>query len=57
MSITLTPVESSQIYAIGHNGESILAIQFKDKEGNPGSVYHYSSFSPEHFIAFQSSDM
>jgi hypothetical protein len=50
--IKLTKVESSQIYAIGHDGASTLAIQFKNKDGSPGSIYHYKNFSHSHFIAF-----
>ena len=39
MSITMQPVESTQIMAIGHDEESkTLAIQFKG-----GSVYHYQN--------------
>lgn len=40
--IELTPVESSQIAAIGHNpATNTLAIQFKGKGDKPGSIYHY----------------
>lgn len=53
--INLTPVESSQIHAIGHDPESnTLAIQFKSK-GGPGAVYHYANFPTEKFAAFSGS--
>lgn len=39
----LTPVESSQIHAIGHDpATNTLAVQFKGKNG-PGSVYTYAN--------------
>lgn len=47
--IPLIPVESSQLEAVGHDGESnTLAIQFKSKTG-PGSTYHYSNVPPKVF--------
>lgn len=50
--ITMQPVESSQIAAIGHHAESnTLAIEFTAKNG-PGSVYHYQNFTAEQFAAF-----
>lgn len=53
--ITLTPVESSQIYAIGHDAATnTLAIQFKSK-GGAGNVYHYANFTAEDFTAFKES--
>lgn len=37
--ITLTPVESRQIAAIGHDpATDTLAIRFKDWKGNPSSL-------------------
>lgn len=51
-TIELTPVESSQIHALGHSAETnTLAIQFKSKAG-PGSVYHYANVSPELYAEF-----
>lgn len=39
--IPLTPVQSSQIHAIGHDAaNNTLRIQFKGKDG-PGSTYDY----------------
>jgi len=46
-TITMDSVESSQIEAVGYAAESqTLAIQFKAKGTAPGSLYHYSNFSP-----------
>ena len=51
-TIPMTEVESSQIHAIGHDGNSTLAIQFKSR-GGPGSIYHYANFSAEQFAEFR----
>lgn len=52
--IAMTPVESSQIHAIGHDPQTnTLAIQFKSKSG-AGSIYQYQNFTPELFQAFKS---
>jgi hypothetical protein len=52
MNITLTPVESSQIAAIGFDATTkTLAIQFKKKAG-PGSVYHYDNVPADVYQAF-----
>jgi hypothetical protein len=54
--ITMTPVESSQIEAIGHAADTkTLAIQFKGKTG-PGSIYHYQNVDAEQFKQFQESE-
>jgi hypothetical protein len=54
--IELTPVESSQIHAIGHDPETnTLAIQFKGKNG-PGSVYHYENFPADKFEQFKGAE-
>lgn len=51
--IALSPVESSQLHAIGHDAATnTLAIQFKSK-GGPGSTYHYANFTQEDFAAFK----
>lgn len=56
-SITLTPVESSQIAAIGHDPETnTLAIQFKNWKGDSTSLYHYEHVSAEDFASFQAAD-
>jgi hypothetical protein len=40
----LTPCESSQISATGYDAVSKkMRIQFKDRNGNPGSVYDYDN--------------
>lgn len=62
-NITLTPVESSQIEAIGYDYDSeTLAIRFKGKEGKdgapakPGSLYHYAYVKPEEWAAFSGAE-
>jgi len=53
ISITMTPVESSQIAAIGHDtANSTLAIQFKRGEGL-GNTYYYQNFGAEKFAELQ----
>ncbi|HEX8610204.1 MAG TPA: KTSC domain-containing protein [Telluria sp.] len=50
--ITLTPVTSSQIAAIGFCTETnTLAVQFFHK-GAPGNVYQYANFSADDYAAF-----
>lgn len=56
IAITMQPVESSQIAAIGHDAENkVLAIQFASKSG-AGSLYHYQNFDAEQFAAFAGSE-
>ena len=48
-TIPLTPVESSQIAAVGYDEEkNILAVQFKNGVAT-GVVYHYDGVSPEKY--------
>jgi hypothetical protein len=54
--IELNPVVSSQICAIGHDEKSSLLIQFKDREGNPGSIYRYENFSFKHYLTFREAE-
>lgn len=55
--ITLTRVESSQIYAIGHDAATnTLAVQFKNKAGEPTSIYHYANFTAEQFELFKAAE-
>lgn len=50
--IQLTPVESSQIHAVGFDPiTGTLAIQFKS-HGGPGGVYHYANWTQEKHDAF-----
>lgn len=43
MNISLAPVDSSQIAAVGHDSPSeTLAIQFRGKGNHPGAIYHYN---------------
>jgi hypothetical protein len=52
MNITLTPVESSQIAAVGYDAATrTLAIQFKKKSG-PSSLYHYDNVPADVHQAF-----
>jgi len=52
MNITLTPVESSQIAAVGYDTATrTLAIQFKSKKG-VGNVYHYDNVPADVHQAF-----
>ncbi|MFZ6655884.1 KTSC domain-containing protein [Undibacterium sp. TJN19] len=52
--ITMSPVVSSQLAAIGHcPATNRLAVQFKGKGDTPGSVYHYSDFDAAAFEAFR----
>lgn len=51
-TIKLTPVESSQLSAIGHDPASnTLAIRFPEKNGT-SRVYHYSGVDAEFFDRF-----
>ncbi len=55
--IELTPVESSQIAAIGHDpATNTLAIQFKGKGDRPGSIYHYDNVTAQLFEAFKGAE-
>lgn len=54
--ITMAPVSSSQIAAIGHDPvTNTMAIQFKSKTGT-GSVYHYSNVDAKAFNAFKTAE-
>lgn len=54
--ITLTPVTSSQIAAIGYCPDThTLAVQFFH-QGAPGNAYHYQNFTAEEFAAFSSAE-
>jgi hypothetical protein len=54
--IAMSPVESSQLHAIGHDSATnTLAIQFKNKSG-PSGVYHYANFTPEQFAEFSGAE-
>jgi hypothetical protein len=56
-SITMTPVQSSQIAALGHDAASkTLAVEFKGWGGKPGSTYHYSNVDTETFNALASAE-
>ncbi|CAJ0710610.1 KTSC domain-containing protein [Ralstonia thomasii] len=56
-SITMQPVESSQIHSIGHDpATNVLAIRFKNFKGEASSLYHYQNFTPEQFEAFRNAE-
>ena len=57
-TIDMQTVESSQIFAIGHDAETnTLAIRFRDRTDlGPTSLYHYSNFSAEDFEAFKNAE-
>jgi hypothetical protein len=49
-AIALTPVESSQITAIGYDAQAnTLAVRFSR---GSGAIYHYPDISPEQHAAF-----
>lgn len=53
---TLTPVDSANIAAIGHDGETnTLFVQFK-RAGQPHSTYSYAGVTPEAFEEFRNAD-
>lgn len=53
MTITMTPVSSSQIHSIGHDpATNTLAIRFNGRNNTPGTLYHYSNVSADTFAAF-----
>ncbi len=57
IAIEMQTVESSQIYAIGHDaGTNTLAIRFKNYKGEVTGLYHYSNFTAEEFQAFKSAE-
>lgn len=56
ISITMIPVESSQLAAIGHDAiNNTLAIQFKRGEG-VGNTYYYQNVDAEQFKEFQAAE-
>lgn len=45
--VDLCECESSRIHAHGYcQKTNTLALQFKAKGGDPGSIYHYDGFEP-----------
>ncbi|MEJ0004423.1 MAG: KTSC domain-containing protein [Pararobbsia sp.] len=50
--IQTSAVSSSLIHSAGHDAASnTLAIRFKDGQGKPGALYHYSHVTPADFAA------
>ena len=60
MKISMQPVKSSQILAIGYDAANkTLAIQFKGPDTGvpvPGSTYHYTNVEPETFEAMKAAE-
>ncbi len=55
--IAMHTVESSQIHSIGHDADSdTLAIRFKNKAGDPTSLYHYSNVPADVFAEFKGAE-
>lgn len=55
--IALQAVESSKIHAIGHDPDTnTLAVRFKNYKGEATSLYHYSNFTAEEFVAFRDAE-
>lgn len=55
--INLQHVESSQIAAIGHDPETnTLAIQFPVNKHGLQSLYHYSNFTKDDYLAFMTAE-
>jgi len=55
--IAMDAVESSQIHSIGYDAAiETLAIRFKNKAGEPTSLYHYSNFTPANFEALRGAE-
>lgn len=50
-AIPLSPAKSSQIAAVGHQGDT-LAVQFK----SGGAIYHYKGVTAETFAAMQKAE-
>lgn len=59
-TITMQPVDSSQLVAIGHDPDTnTLAIRFFSGWGEKkrvGSLYHYQNFTAEDFAAFRDAE-
>ncbi len=52
--IALNPVSSSKIHSIGYDpAAQRMAVRFKDREGNPTTLYHYDKVSADDFAAFR----
>ena len=49
------PVDSSRIYAVGHDGKALF-VQFRTKQGAPGPTYRYGTAGVEHHEAMRRSE-
>ncbi len=56
-SIPTTEIASSQLHSIGHDeATNTLAIRFKNKAGEPTSLYHYANVDAETFAALRDAE-
>ena len=56
-TISLTPVQSSQLSAFGHDpATNTLAVMFPPGKDGAQSVHHYANFDAEKFAAFQAAE-
>ena len=56
-TISLTPVESSQFSAFGHDpATNTLAVMFPPAKDGSQRVYHYANVDAEKFAAFQAAE-
>ncbi|AMR77638.1 KTSC domain-containing protein [Cupriavidus nantongensis] len=56
-AIGMQPVDSSKIHSIGHDAETnTLAVRFKNYKGEATSLYHYSNFTAEDFVALRDAE-
>jgi len=56
-TISLTPVESSQLSAFGHDpATNTLAVMFPPSKDGSQRVYHYANVDAEKFAAFQAAE-
>ena len=55
--INLTPIDSSQLAAIGHDPETnTLAVQFPINKAGLQSLYHYKNFTKDDYLAFMTAE-
>lgn len=57
VTIPMKQVNSSQIHAIGHDPDtSTLAVRFKNKAGEPSTLYHYANVTEAKFAEFATAE-
>ncbi|HDR9163661.1 TPA: KTSC domain-containing protein [Burkholderia vietnamiensis] len=56
-SIATTEIASSQLHSIGHDeATNTLAILFKNKAGEPTSLYHFANVDTETFAELRDAE-